>query len=58
MHALHESAVRRAVADAVRRARDIRTVQELLGHKSVNTAMLYTHAEPRRAGCAESAGPT
>lgn len=65
-HHLHESAVQRAVTEAVRRAGmakrvtchtlrhsfathllrnryDIRTVQELLGHKSVKTTMIYTH---------------
>ena len=65
-HHLHESAVQRAVKEAVRRSGisknaschtfrhsfathllesgyDIRTVQELLGHRSVRTTMIYTH---------------
>jgi integrase len=83
-HHTHESAVQRAIKEAVRKTGlikhatchtfrhsfathllsdgyDIRTVQELLGHKDVKSTMLYTHDpcvesrptwSPEPGGCA------
>ena len=37
---------------------DIRTVQEVLGHRDVAATMIYTHVLNRwKAGCAEPGGP-
>ena len=49
-HPLHRSFANHLLEDGY----DIRTIQELVGHRDVSTIMIYTHARNRGPGVVRS----